>query len=126
MAGVSQAWYFAEQRGRFSIALEYAKNNADGTNFRWDGSRVRLGAYAPLFWRIRGELNLSVERDDYDEFAGPVPRESDRTRANLSFSRWFGQHILVRLDYTYLDDDSPYDSLTYRRQTYGLNLNYVY
>ena len=79
-----------------------------------------------LAWKIRGHLKFAYGEDDYSAFAGPVRRESHRRRFEAGLSRWFGRQVLVRLDYSYLDEDSSYASLTYDREVWGASVSYVY
>jgi len=79
-----------------------------------------------LFWALRADIDVGYGEDDYSKFAGPVRRETERATVSAGLSRWFGRHFQLRLNYSYRDEESSYDELTYDRTVWGANLNYVY
>ena len=125
-AGLRHTWFFAKRQGQLSLGLDYQKNNADGVNFEMDGLNGRISAIFPLFWALRADIDVGYGEDDYSKFAGPVRRETERATVSAGLSRWFGRHFQLRLNYSYRDEESSYDELTYDRTVWGANLNYVY
>jgi len=124
--GLRHTWFFADRQGQVSAHVEFQKNNAKGVNFQYDGPSGGVGVVVPLPWQLRAELNATYGKADYDKFAGPVPRETKRKRFSAGLSRWFGRRFLIRLDYSYLDEDSSYGQLAYKREVIGASASYVY
>lgn len=124
--GVTQTWYFAERQGHVNVGYEYQDNRADGLNFMMVGHKWLVGAGFPLVAGLRAEMAIARSADDYTRFQGPVRRETARREFSAGLSRWFGQHFLARMDYSYVDEGSNYDQLSYQRRTWGLKAGYVY
>jgi len=124
--GLRQTWFFADRQGQVNLHAEYQKNNAKGVNFESDGVSGGLGVMIPLPWQLRAELNLTYGETTYDKFAGPVRRETDTARFSAALSRWVGRNFLFRIDYSYLDEDSTYEQLRYKREVFGASVSYVY
>jgi len=124
--GLQQVWYFADRRGQVNGGIEYQHNDADGLNFVMDGTTYSLGLIVPLPRNWRCDLGVSYGEEDYTKFVGPVRRESDTWSYSAALSRWFGRHLLLRLDYNLVDSDSTYDQLGYRRETVGTSISYVH
>jgi hypothetical protein len=124
--GLRHTWFFAKRKGQVNMGLDYQKNNAAGVNFVMEGISANIGAITPLPWKLRADLKFAYGEDDYRKFAGPVRRETHRRRYGAGLSRWFGRRVLVRLDYSYVDEDSSYEQLTYDREAWGASVSYVY
>jgi hypothetical protein len=124
--GLRQVWYFAGRRGQLNGGIEYQHNDADGLNFVMDGTTYSVGLVVPLPRDWRCDLGVSYGEEDYTKFVGPVRRESETWTYSAALSRWFGSHVLLRLDYNLVDSDSTYDQLGYRRETVGTSISYVH
>ncbi|HEC11991.1 MAG TPA: tetratricopeptide repeat protein [Acidiferrobacteraceae bacterium] len=124
--GLRHTWYFAQRQGQVSVGLDYQKNDARGLNFEMDSLSGKINAIFPLPWALRAEFDVGYGTDDYSQFVGPVRRKTDRKTVSAGLSRWFGQRVQMRLDYSYRDEASSYDQLSYDRTVWGASLNYVY
>ncbi|HEC12795.1 MAG TPA: tetratricopeptide repeat protein [Acidiferrobacteraceae bacterium] len=124
--GVTQVWYFNERKGQVSAGAQYNTSQSDGLNFESDGYALNFGAQFPVIWDLRVNLGASYSTSDYNNFVGPVKRETETTNYSAGLTRWFGRHIMTRLTYNVSDVQSNYASLTYDRRAWGLNISYVY
>lgn len=125
-AGLQHTIFFLDRQAWFTLGAEYQENDADGMNFVFDGPRYTVSLSLPLFYGVRLDLGYDHTEEDYTEFAGPVARETTRREWNSALSRWFGTHVLVRLNYSELNEDSSIATLAYDRRSYGLSVAYVY
>jgi len=125
-AGLRHTWFYAERQGQFYFALGYQDNQANGVNFQMDGANVNIGSIVPLPWELGFDFDFGYGEEDYPKFAGPVRRETERFSVSAGLSRWFGRFFQIRFNYSYRDEQSSYDELSYDRTVWSLNLNYVY
>lgn len=126
LIGISPTWYFSGRDHSLQLELEYEENNADGLNFNYDGFSAGLVSRFTLPGQLRLALEMAYSEYDYPDFAGPVRRETDRIEYSVALSKWFGSHVLLRARYDNGDEDSTIDSLTYRREVWGVDFSYVY
>jgi len=125
LAGLSLKQYFGAQQANIWVGLDAQENRAEGVNFQFDAWQARMGTQLPLFWKLQLDLSLIYREEDYPNFLGSVPRKNERLEVWLGLSRWFGKHFRARLSYAWRDEESTYESLTYDRNTWGLELSYV-
>ncbi len=125
--GLAQIWYFAGRRGLLRLGYEFQHNDTEGRNFDMDGHKVRLGAAIPLWWGIQADFGVAYAHERYPDVQGIFgKRETDRWTAEAGLSRWLSRHLRVNLNYAYIDEDSNYAILSYRRSVTGVSLSYVY
>lgn len=124
--GIEQTWYFAERRGLVALTVEHETNDANGVNFVMDGVSAGIDISFRFGKGWRTQIGAKYFDEEYPEFAGPVIRETDRTNYDISLSRWFGQRLQVLIDYSYDEERSSYDALSYDRAVWGVALNYVF
>ncbi len=126
LVGLRQTWFVADGRGDVSVELKYERNRADGLNFDMDGVSGTVSARMPLpaDWFL--DVSATYGKEDYDRFAGPVARETTRRQATIGLSRWFAKRFNVRFDYSYLDEASSYDVLSFDRYVWGVSVSYAY
>lgn len=124
--GLQHTIYFLDRTAWYTLGAEYQENDADGVNFVFDGPRYTAALSLPLFYGVRLDLGYDHTEEDYTEFAGPVARETTRREWSSALSRWFGPHVLVRLSYSELNEDSSIETLAYDRRSYGVSVAYVY
>jgi tetratricopeptide (TPR) repeat protein len=125
--GLAQIWYFAGRRGLLRLGYEFQHNDTEGRNFDMDGHQVSLGAAIPLWWGIQADLGVAYAHERYPDFQGVFgKRETDRWTAEAGLSRWLSRHLRLNLNYAYVDEDSNYAILSYRRWVTGVSLSYVY
>lgn len=124
--GLAQTWYFADRKGQLRVGYEFQDNVSEGLNFRMKGHKISVGATVPVGWGVQANISADYGHERYPDFQGPDIRKTDRQGLNAGLLKWLNRHFLARLDYAYTNEGSNYEILSYRRETLGGSISYVY
>ena len=121
--------------GNLELGLRYERQNADGSDFEANFYSIGATVYTPLpFWKLRSDVGVSLEYDDYDN-PNSLDADGDRRR-DLEFNFVAGlthqltKDLALRVDYTFTDNDSNVKTATdaapyeYDRHQVGVRLIY--
>ncbi len=124
--GLSQYFSIVDGKGYIKIGAEYKDNNAEGDDWDYSGSKVRLTVYSPtpiqkMNVEIGGEQSYS-NFDNEDSFYGD-------TRKDTSLSGWLefiynlNDNWSVALNYKHVNNNSNIDFYEYNRNITSLFLS---
>ncbi|GAA5506450.1 hypothetical protein Rcae01_01903 [Novipirellula caenicola] len=108
--GVTQALYTFGGNGRVYAGYQYAETNADGSDFDRTSNMVTGRIERPFCDSWIADLDVRFVWDDYDnpnslDFFGR-PRDDDRLEVRTGLQKNFVRPVSLRLDYTYINNDS--------------------
>ena len=113
--GVTQALYTARGNGRVYAGYQYADALADGSDFDRSSHMVTGRYERPLCCNWIMDLDVRYIWDDYDnpnslDFFDRA-RDDDRVEVRAGLQRNFAAPVSLRLDYTYINNDSNTENL---------------
>ncbi len=124
--GLVYTAYFADKKADVTVNLSGAESDATGLNFNREALKAGMSLRFPSGFGTQIKLGANYTEHDYPEFSGPVRRETEITDYYVELSRWFGKHLLTRLRWQEHDEQSNYDTLSYRRKLWSMDVSYVY
>lgn len=113
--GVTQAVYLFEGAGRLFLGYRYDSASTVGGDFDRRTSMINARIEAPLPWKMVGNVEYRQFFDDYLnpnslDFFGR-PRSDTRGEVRVGLQKFFDEHVSLRLDYTYIYNDSNVENL---------------
>lgn len=113
--GLTQALYTFEGNGRLYAGYQYAEAFAQGTDFDRNSDMVTGRFERPLARGWIADLEARYFWEDYEspnslDFFGN-PREDNRLELRTGVQKNFQRPVSLRLDYTYIDNDSNTENL---------------
>ncbi|MEM1139800.1 MAG: hypothetical protein AAGH45_07940, partial [Pseudomonadota bacterium] len=100
--------------------------NANGQNFDREGHGVEIGGRLALTPRFRIDGHAEYREDDYDNFVGPIQRETDYLELEIGGAFKLTDRAELRGRYTFVDEDSSLDALDYDRNVFSLSVVYAF
>ena len=139
--GVTQAVYLMQGAGRFFAGYRYDDADTDGSDFVYTGHMVTGRVEVPLGYAQSGwlvDLISDAEiRYFWQDYANvnsldffERPRDDERIEVRAGIQKYFDEHVSLRFDYTYVDNDSNVANLfdvqffSYERHVFSTQLIY--
>ncbi len=124
--GISHSIFFLDRGGELRFTGEVEDNRADGLNYDYSGYRGEIDLRLPVTAGLVLRTGAAFWEREYENFVGPVMRETETVEYSLAVQRWFGKHVLGRVQARHRQEESSYDVLSYERTRWGLDVSYVY
>jgi len=125
--GLSQTLYFADEQASIGVGYEYATGERERLYRDREGHKVNVRGRFHLGWGFNAHLEAGYGLYSYSEYDGIRGNlSSARTNMRAGISRSFTSSFKWGLHYSYVDEEFEDLSLSERRETWGLNLEYRY
>lgn len=125
-AAVAYFYTFAKARGLFHLRYEHLQDKAQGANWQNQGHRYGTGVLFPVHPALRFSLSMEHFTQDYDKVHSVFGLK--RTNRNTSWTAMMlwevAPSILLTLHYTGNEEDSNIPIYAYRRNLYGIGMEY--
>jgi hypothetical protein len=125
-AGLAQVWQFGGNRGQLRLGYEFESSSALDESYRGAAHTLNLGGRIPLIGGVDARFDAGYSWTNYPEYRGLLDVESYRRAFSAGLSSAVGGNLQANLNYTYADEESEEDLLSYRREVWGVNLLYSY
>lgn len=123
-AGITQAMYLFDQKGRFYLGYRYEGADTWGSDFDRNTNMVTTRIESPFFWKSVIDTEVRVFFDDYLhpnslDFWGKA-RADTRVEYRAGWQKFLTRRLSFRLDYTYVNNTSNVSNL-FDVHFYGYN-----
>ncbi|BBK43736.1 hypothetical protein STVA_37560 [Allostella vacuolata] len=122
--GLTQYYYFEDRRNYVFAGYAYLRNDAKGTFFDENGHRLSLGGAMLLPWDVRLLARAEYQWRDFGRYPIEPQRNFERQHYTLSLTKPIAEGMAVSVGYSYINEDSNYSVLSYRRNLVTLSLTY--
>ncbi len=124
--GISHSIFFMDRGAELRLTGEVVDNRAEGLNYDYSGYRGELDLRLPMTAGLVLQTGAAYWEREYERFVGPVIRDTETVEYSLGVQRWFGRHVLARIQARHRQEESSYEVLSYERTRWGLDISYVY
>jgi len=115
-AGLTQ-YVFIDGRDSYVFAgYAFGFAVADGNNFDRTSHTVTVGGSTRVVADIRLDAGVTYVHEDYPEFIGPTQRRTDRFDLTLGAAKEIFDNTELSASWTYIDENSSIDVLSYDQQ----------
>ncbi|MCC7273668.1 MAG: tetratricopeptide repeat protein [Alphaproteobacteria bacterium] len=122
--GLTQYYYFDDRKHYVYAGYAYLQNNAKGSFYDDRGHRLAVGGGFQLPWELRLLVRAEYQWRDYPNYPIQPRRNFERQRYSATLTRPIADGLAVSLGYDFIDEDSNYSVLSYRRSLVTLSLIY--
>lgn len=121
-AGLTQ-YLFLDGRDTYLFAgYAFGMVVADGSNFDRTSHTVAVGGSTRIYEGLRLDANVTYLHEDYPEFVGPTQRRTDRFDITLGASQQIFDNAELAASWTYIDENSSIDVLSYDQHVGTLSM----
>jgi tetratricopeptide (TPR) repeat protein len=121
-AGVTQ-YLFLDGRDSYLFAgYAFATFVADGSNFDRNTHTVTVGGSTRVLDGLRLDAGVTYLHEDYPDFIGPTERRTDRFDVTLGAAQQIFDNAEIAASWTYIDENSSIDVLSYDRHVGTVSL----
>ena len=120
--------FFDRQRYGINFGFNYDREDAYGSNWRYDGYRPVGGVLVTLPWEIRATSNFEFHARHYDgtnSLAGKT-RKDQELLALFSLAKDITPSLTVTLEHLWNNSNSTIGTYSFQRQVYSLGLTWRY
>jgi tetratricopeptide (TPR) repeat protein len=120
--------FFDRQRYGINFGFNYDREDAYGSNWRYDGYRPVGGVLVTLPWEIRATSNFEFHARRYDgtnSLAGKT-RKDQELLALFSLAKDVTPSLTVTLEHLWNSSNSTIGTYSFQRQVYSLGLTWRY
>jgi len=123
-AGLTQYLFFSEQTRYIYGGYFFDLDDADGSNWDYDGHFFSLGFYTPLMYGIRLRLQGDYYLQDFDHTHTIYlkKRKDKELTGHVSVDRDFGKYLNLSAYYVHQDHGSNIDAFEYDRNIYFVSV----
>jgi Flp pilus assembly protein TadD len=123
-AGLTQYLFFSEQTRHIHGGYFYDQDDADGSNWDYEGHLVSAGFFTPLIYGVRLRLKSEYYWQDFDNTHTTFlkKREDREWTQHVSLDRDFGKYLNISAYYVYQDHQSNLDVFEYERNIVFLSI----
>ncbi|MGE0716147.1 MAG: tetratricopeptide repeat protein [Alphaproteobacteria bacterium] len=122
--GLTQYYYFDDRKHYVYAGYAYLRNDAKGSFYEDRGHRFAVGGGFLLPWDLRLLLRAEYQWRDYPSYPLSPKRTFERQRYSATLTKPIGDGLAISLGYDFIDEDSNYAVLSYRRSLATLSLIY--
>ena len=120
--GLTQYW-FVDGRETFVYAgYTYGWTTAEGSNFDRRSHTVTIGGSTQVQPDIRLDASAAYLREDYPDFVGPIQRDTNRLDLTFGASKEIFEDTELSASWTYIDEESSIDVLSYHQHVGTLSV----
>ncbi len=131
--GLGYFYTFLQGNGLVSLKAEYDYNDADGSNWVYNGEKVSAGLLYPLFGntlknKLKANLYGELYNQDYSHVHTTylVKRRDDNYTGQASLTYTVLKPVDVSVGYAYIKDDSNIGVFDYRKNLYTMSVEYKF
>jgi hypothetical protein len=125
-AGLAQVWQLGESKGELRLGYEFESSHALDESYRGAAHTLNLGGRIPLFDGLDARFDAGYSWTNYPEYQGLLDVASYRRAFSAGLSSAARGNFQANIHYTYADEESDEDLVSYRREVWGLNFLYNY
>ena len=124
--GLRQTWYLARHRARITLDYGFEQSDVDDLYDDRRSHGLVLSSRFPLFWGLSARIHADYAHNSYLDYLGFNDVSSDKQLFQASINRSFTERLYGEFRFSYLNEEFDDSELSYRRYSWGLNLQYRY
>ncbi len=123
-AGLTQYLFFSEKTRHIQGGYFFDQDDADGSNWDYEGHLVSGGFFTPLIYGVRLRLKTEYYWQNFDNthMTFLKKREDREWTQHVSLDRDFGKYLNISAYYVYQDHESNLDVFEYDRNIVFLSI----